>query len=409
MKPKHSIRKLLFLLFTALLLPVSVSAAQTLIYSDHEPLGNMRTRFINDVFFPAVEKESNGRLKIEAHWGGELSNGYEALRKIGKEKAADMTIVVPEYATNELPLHQLFKSFPVGPSGDQQVAFFRRAYADIPAFPTELEKENVVSVFLATGYPVAFFSTQALPALDDVKGGTWRSASFWHRDFLKNTGANPVTMPWGEETYKALQTGTIDGMMLNVDSGYDLKAHQLAPNVLVSKDLWLGHVYLLVMNKNTWDKLSCEDQTAIRRAADTAYKSLGAVMNRSFDTQIAELRKDGASVRILKPEEIARFASATRYPAMQADWVKTQEVKGVKNAGAVLKKLSALMDEALRERTPQREVAWILRAMNRASIGPVMTTINSRAVWNAITNGMLTPDEVAMMATESSPPGLVAR
>ena len=30
-----------------------------LTYSDHEPLGNMRTRFLNDVFFRAIEKESN--------------------------------------------------------------------------------------------------------------------------------------------------------------------------------------------------------------------------------------------------------------------------------------------------------------------------------------------------------------
>lgn len=348
MKPSHSIRKLLPLLFAAWLLPVTAFAAQTLTYSDHEPLGNMRTRFINDVFFPAIEKESNGRLKIEAHWGGELSSGYDALRKVGKEKTADMAVVVPEYAANELPLHQLFKSFPVGPSGDKQVAFFRRVYADIPAFPAELKKQNVENVLLATGYPVAFFSSKALPDLDNIKGGTWRSASFWHRDFLKNVGATPVTMPWGDETYKALQSGAIDGMMLNVDSGYDLKAHQLAPNVLVSKDLWLGHLYLLVMNQDTWNGLAKEDQAAIQRAANTAYKSLGAVMDRSFDTQIAALRKDGATVRILKAEEVARFASATRYPTIQNDWVKTQEDKGVKDAGAVLKKLSALMNEAMR-------------------------------------------------------------
>ena len=78
------------------------------------------------------------------------------------------------------------------------------------------------------------------------------SISFWHQDFLRNTGAVPVTMPWGEGVYKALQGGTLDGLMVNVDSGYDLKVHETAPHVLISKDLWLGHVYLLVMNKTTW-------------------------------------------------------------------------------------------------------------------------------------------------------------
>ena len=98
----------------------AVSAAATpkiLRYTDHEPLGGMRTRFIKDVFFPAIEKESNGRLKIAAHWGGEVASGYQALHVVGKDSAADMAIVVPEYTANELPLHQLFKSFPTGPTG----------------------------------------------------------------------------------------------------------------------------------------------------------------------------------------------------------------------------------------------------------------------------------------------------
>jgi len=133
MKPKHSLRKLMALLLTISLLPAAASATQVLIYSDHEPLGGMRTRFINDVFFPAIEKESQGRLKVDAHWGGELNNSYEALGKVSQGDV-DMATVVPEYTADQLPLDQIFKSFPVGPTGAHQVDFFRRAYADIPAF-----------------------------------------------------------------------------------------------------------------------------------------------------------------------------------------------------------------------------------------------------------------------------------
>ncbi len=64
MKKLHLIKPAIAFLFISLLLPVVSPAAQTLTYSDHEPLGDMRTRFINDVLFPAIEKESQGRLKI---------------------------------------------------------------------------------------------------------------------------------------------------------------------------------------------------------------------------------------------------------------------------------------------------------------------------------------------------------
>ena len=324
------------------------AAPKILRYTDHEPLGGMRTRFINEVFFPAIEKESNGRLKIEAHWNSEIATGYDALNAVGRKNTADMAIVVPEYTADKLPLHQIFKSFPTGPTGNQQVRFFRRVYAEIPAFSSELQKENGVNLLCATGFPVAYFSTKPLHTLKSIKGGKWRSASFWHQDFLRNAGAIPVSMPWGDGIYTALKAGALDGLMVNVDSGYQLKVQEAAPNVLISKDLWLGHVYLLVMNKNTWAALSQEDKNAFQRAAESAYHVLGTLMDTSFTVQMDELKKSGAKVRVLTNKELAEWRAATKYRDVQAAWVEKQESKGVQNAGLVLKKVNAVMDAVMK-------------------------------------------------------------
>lgn len=338
-------KKLLAAILAALLAQPVMAGTKVLKYSDHEPLGNMRTRFIKDIFFAAIEKESKGRLKIEDHWGSEIATGYKALSAVGKDGIADMAIVVPEYSPNELPLHQIFKSFPVGLAGGKQVAFFRRAYAEIPDFAGELKKANTVSIFLATGYPVAFFSTKSLDNLEGVKGYKWRSASFWHQAFLKNAGAVPVSMPWGEGIFKALQDSTLDGLMVNMDSGYDLNVHKAAPNILLSKDLWLGHVYVLVMNKNTWDALSKKDKNAIVRAAETAYKTLGAVMDSSFDIQIEKMKEEGAQIRVLEQKELDAWKTAVNYLEVQSGWVKEQESKGIKNAGIVIDEVAAIIND----------------------------------------------------------------
>ena len=336
-------RKILTLLLVAFLLPTAAFAQRILRYSDHEPLGGMRTRFIKDVFFAAIEKESNGRLKIEDRWDSVVSTGYDALRVLGDGKVTDMAIVVPEYSARELPLHQLFKSFPAGPSGDRQVAFFRRAYAEIPAFAAELQKNTVVEIFLGTGYPVAFFSFQSLGSLNDLKGHTWRSASFWHQDFLRNASAIPVSMAWGEGVFKAMRDRALDGLMVNVDSGYMLQVHEVAPHVLMSKDLWLGHLYVLAMNRNTWDGLAKQDKEAIQRAAQTAYKTLGSVMDRGFDDMVGDLKKAGVKLRLLDRNEVDAWNTATKYQNVQTAWVNEQESKGVKDAGLVLKKLDAIL------------------------------------------------------------------
>lgn len=341
-------RKILALFLTALLMPTTVSAVQILKYSDHEPLGGMRTSFIKDVFFAEIEKESQGRLKVDAHWNSELARSYDALGVVKEGKIADMAIVVPEYTPKEFPLQQIFKSFPVGPTGAHQVEFFRKAYDTIPALQAEVARQNMVNLFLATGYPVAFFSTKPLNKLDDITGQKWRSASFWHQDFLKNTGAIPVSMPWGEGIYDALKAGSLDGLMVNVDSGYELNVHKTAPNVLISKDLWLGHVYLLVMNKDTWNKLADEDKQAIQRAASKAYQTLGSVMDSSFDSMVGELAHNGVKIRQLSSTEVAHWESATQYQQVQEKWVKEQESKGVKEAGRTMDKVTALLKESMK-------------------------------------------------------------
>ena len=341
------VRVLLAMVVAACLLPATAAAEKILRYSDHEPMGGMRTKFIKDVFFAAIERESKGRLKVDDQWDSKLSTGYDALRVVGDGKVADMATVVPEYMAKDLPLHQIFKSFPVGPTGQKQVAFFRRAYADIPQFPAELEKNNAVPLLLATGYPVAFFSTKPLKTLNDLEGHKWRSASFWHFDFLRNAGAIPVTMPWGEGVFNALQARTLDGLMVNVDSGYMLNVHETAREVLTSKDLWLGHLYIVAINRSTWNGLAQEDQDAIGRAADYAYKTLGRVMDSSYDAMLEDLRKAGARVRLLTPAELATWNRTTKYPQAQAKWVQEQEAKGVKDAGSVMERTRLLLNAAM--------------------------------------------------------------
>jgi TRAP-type C4-dicarboxylate transport system substrate-binding protein len=100
------------------LMPLSSNGA-TLKYSDYQPLGQMRTSFLDEVLFPAIEHESDGRLHIESHWNGELADSKQAIHKLSEGKTVDISTIIPEYAEEELPLAQIFKSFPVGPSGQQ--------------------------------------------------------------------------------------------------------------------------------------------------------------------------------------------------------------------------------------------------------------------------------------------------
>lgn len=314
-------------------------AQKILKYSDHESPNEMRTLFLKNVFFPAIEKESKGRIKIDAYWNGELSISYDALKKVGKGDTIDITTVVPEYAAKELPRLQIFKSFLVGPSGKKQVSFFRKMFETVPEFTTELQQNNVVPIFLSTGYGVGFFSKNQMDSLSDLKNKTWRTASFWHRDYLKKFGSIPVSIPWGPEVYKAFEENKLDGLMVNIDGAYQLKVYEQAPYLLTSKNLWLGHLYIVSINKNTWENLEQIDKDAIQRAAAKSYKKLGKIMDESYKEQLVKLAEKGVKYRVLSKKEVKDFENNIQYNLIQQDWIKEQEEKGLKDLNGIIEKM----------------------------------------------------------------------
>lgn len=109
---------------------------------------------------------------------------------------------------HNLLLHQIFKSFPVGPVGAQQVSFFRRVYAEIPDFSAELARNNAVPVLLATRYPVAFYDTRPLCDMQRVEVAVGELL------------ASGLPAEGGRRAgHHALAARTLDGLMVNVDSG----------------------------------------------------------------------------------------------------------------------------------------------------------------------------------------------
>lgn len=338
----------LYCLTAALLLMLSPAQAETVLrYTDHEPLGNMRTRVINDVFFTAIEQESHGRLRVEPHWNGELSVSYDALKTVDEGKVADMGIVVPEYTATQLPLHQIFKSFPLGPdNGEKQVAFFHRVFRELPQFSAELANNNLVNLQFFVGYPAAFFTTAPTLRLDNLTGTTWRTASFWHQAYLENAGAKVVKMPWNTQITDALRNGQLNGLFVNFDSGDDIKAWQAAKEVHVSQRVWMGHVYLLAMNKQRWERLSSDDKAAIQRAAARTEKTLGITLDGSLKAMTETMRQRGVHVSTLTEKELTLWQQTSRYQQVQADWLAKQKANGVANADVTLKAVTALLEQA---------------------------------------------------------------
>ena len=148
-------------------------------------------------------------------------------------------------------------------------------------------------------------------------------------------------MPWNTQITEALRDGRLNGLLVNLDSGDDIQTWQAAKEVRVSQRLWLGHVYLLVINKQRWESLAKEDQQAIHRAAKRTKKMLGITLDSSLKEMMSRMNQHGAHAQFLTPGELESWQNISRYQAVQANWVASQKIEGVSNAKDILSAVQA--------------------------------------------------------------------
>lgn len=135
--------------------------------------------------------------------------------------------------------------------------------------------EEILKAFEPHGYVgLAFYdggsrsfynAKKPVESIDDLKGMKVRvMQSDIFVDMMTALGANATPMPYGE-VYSSIQTGVIDGAENNWPS-YESSGHfEVAGYYTLDEHLIVPEV--LVMSKVSWDKLSAEDQAAVRQAA----------------------------------------------------------------------------------------------------------------------------------------------
>ena len=275
-----------------------------------------------------LSDQSGGRLGIKVYPNGALGSEKDNIEQLRlgaldmmRINVAPLNSVVPETIVTGLPF--VFRSTEHmrhvldGPIGDDILK--------------SMESQGLVGLAFYDSGARSFYSKKPIRTMADLKGMKIRVIqSDLFVAMVEALGANPTPMPYGE-VYTALKTGIVDAAENNWPSYessrhfeaakfYTLDEHSLAPEVLV-------------FSKVVWDKLSPQDQAAIRKAA----KESVPYMRKLWDEREVKSRKvvEAAGSQVItvanKQEFIdamkpvyAKFASTPRL----ADLVKRiQETK----------------------------------------------------------------------------------
>jgi len=339
---------LLVLVLLVVLFCMVVRAAEEPIilkFSSHDPptgiVGPVIENWLNE-----IEKQTDNRVQIQAYWGGALFSMLESLKSIA-DGVADISFVYVDVYPKQLAAHQVFQLIPQGPvKWESKRYVYQKCYEEIPAFEEEFKTWNQRPILTICGLPLAFCSQKPLTGIDDLKGKKWRAASKWNLEYLKNAGAIPTSIP-SADVFMALQTGTLDGTLTNIDGMYMNKQHEPAPNVLATRELWMAAPWYYTINLDTWNSLPEDIQEGILEASRLTEEAFGSIYEEAIGKMVDSMRDEGCTVTFITEEDVIKWVNEPELERLEAIWIKDTEKVGVGNASGIMQIVKEVVKEAI--------------------------------------------------------------
>lgn len=159
-------------------------------------------------------------------------------------------------------------------------------------------------------------SNKAINNVTDFKGLKIRTpeSPVW-RDIFQALGANPVPVAFNE-LYSALQQGVCDGQENPTAHIVTQRFYEVQKSLAITRHMYLDAP--LLVSKKFWDKLTAEQQTAVREAAKEATDYQRKVSEERESSDIKFLETEG-KMTVTYPD-MKELAVATE--SVRKDWAK---------------------------------------------------------------------------------------
>lgn len=258
------------------------------------------------MFADLVNERTNGRITIECHFAGELGDERSTIEQCqfgGLDFTRVSSGASAEFAPlmNALQMPYLYKDvdhlFEVldGEIGQEVFATF--------------EQNGLVGItYIHPGSRNFFNNKKEIHTPADMAGMKIRvSESELMLNLMTNLGAAGVGLPFND-TYSSIQSGVVDGAENNMTSYIEMSFYEVAP-------YWTydGHSYMpdmILASKQTFDKLTPEDQQLIKDCAHEAevWHKDAWEESEAKNAKIAE--EKGCTLTTLTDEELKAFQDA---------------------------------------------------------------------------------------------------
>lgn len=285
-----------------------------------------------------LSRLTNGQLKVRS--SSSLVPPTEHLSAL-KDGRLDAALVVHAYYSGEVPLLNinglpgLFRTFEDNRIANEKILNERFA---------QLFEERYNSVFLLGSVFAGqvIWSREPIKTTDDFSGKKLRAHNTQVAQLLSHFDARPIAMPLGD-FLPALQRGVVDGGILGDMNGVGLAIPQFAKYI---NDWRIGYTtaYSLVVNKESWEKLSEESRKAIVQDMK-AYEAEVFKMTEAESRKAIELAKEMGTTYI-KPDdsEIEKTRNSEAITEIYEQWHALNSKQGISDSQQVLQAVQRIMN-----------------------------------------------------------------
>lgn len=241
-------------------------------------------------FAERVKNHSEGSVDITVHPGGSLGFKGSELLKAVKDGHLPMSDTLMGGVSGSEHIFGLSSLPRLAASFEDAKALYEDAK---PLYEKAAAKWNQKLLYAAPWPPSGLVTEKAITSANDIDGLKTRTYDKNGANFLKELGAAPLALPWGE-VYSSLRTGMIDSVLTSAESTKNGKFWEV-----------LGHftdinyafpLNMVTINLDYWKSMSQKQQAAVLKAASETEAAQWKNAEKTTVDAIAIIKDNGFSI-----------------------------------------------------------------------------------------------------------------
>ena len=328
LRPPSLVRHISSLAAACALLCCAAASAQTVLTaSSWVPPGHMMHREVMLPWAAAVEKATQGRVRVNILPKGVASPGghFDAIR----DGLADVSFSIHGYIPGRFALTKLTELPFLSDSAEPLSVAYWRMHEKYLAAAGEHKGLKVLALF-AHGPGQIYNNKRAIASAADLQGIKFRVGGGMVNDVGTLIGAN-VTLKPAPESYELMLAGVVDGVFFPSESVDAFKLTNLVKHATLFPGGLYNTSFVFFMNEAGFNKLPKADQDAIMSVSGEGFsRAVGRAWDQRDREANAALAKSNVATITASPAFVDDLKKKTA--SLEGAWIKDANAKGIDGA-----------------------------------------------------------------------------